>query len=187
MMPTDIALEGLRLRWMARPADAFAAAREWLAAVAGAEAAATLHRDPRGRPRLPPGLGDVGWSHSAGRLLLAHADAGRVGVDIEAAARRTDPLRVARRYFAADELARLHALDEHQRVPAFLRLWCAKEAVLKAHGHGLAFGLHRLALDVAGEHPRLLRCDPALGDAGDWRLLALAPEPGFIAVLAHAP
>ena len=93
-------------------------------------------------------------------------------------------LRIARRYFADDEVAALAALADVARDDAFLRLWCAKEAVLKAHGHGLAFGLHRLAFDATATAPRLLRCDPALGAASDWRLHARDGD-GHVAVVAR--
>lgn len=156
----------------------------WLRGIAGDAIADGLHRDARGRPRLPAGMGDIGWSHSHGRLLVAHCRQGRVGVDVEASHRDVDPLRVARRYFAAQETAALHALAGDARTHAFLRLWCAKEAVLKAHGHGLSFGLHRVVFDATDTDMRMLACDPALGAIDDWCLRESRPEPGFIAVVA---
>ena len=182
--PRDFALERLRCRWQAMPVAvrAQAIAADWLRDVAGDTAADGLHRDARGRPRLP--RGDAGWSHSHGRLLIAYAEHGRIGVDIEPRARHADPLRIARRYFAEEEIASLAGLEVDARQLAFLRLWCAKEAVLKAHGGGIAFGLHKAVFDVAGDGVRMLRCDPSLGHIDDWSLHELAPEPGFIAVLA---
>jgi 4'-phosphopantetheinyl transferase len=131
-------------------------------------------------------MGDVGWSHSGGRLLLAHVASGHVGVDLERLARRVDALRIARRQFASAEIALLQDLDEAARAIAFLHLWCAKEAVLKAHGHGIAFGLARAAFDVTEDTLRMTHCDPALGDVADWRLHAFSPEPGYLAVLAFS-
>lgn len=177
--------EEVHWRWQARPRDALAAARAWLSALAGAQAAAGLHRDVRGRPRLAPGAGDVGWSHTGDGLLLAWTPRGRIGVDAEHADRHADALRIARRYFRAEECAQLAALAPRPRRAHFLRLWCAKEAVLKAHGHGLAFGLHRLTVAAGGDAPRLLACDPALGDAAGWRLHLLAPDPAHVAVIAR--
>ena len=182
--PGGFAIGGLQCRWQAMPHGVRAQdiAADWLRGVAGDAAAEGLHRDARGRPRLAQG--DAGWSHSHGWLLLAHAAHGRIGVDIEPLARRADPLRIARRYFAGEEIAALDSLDGDARQRAFLRLWCAKEAVLKAHGGGIAFGLHKAVFDATGDGLRLLRCDPSLGDVEAWSLHELAPEPGFIGVLA---
>ena len=181
------ALGPLRLRWGPSGPDRVAMARDWLAEVAPGADARSLGRDARGRPWLPAGSGDVGWSHARERLLLAWAPHGRVGVDVEAADRQPRVAQIARRYFAPGEADGLMALPGEARRLAFLRLWCAKEAVLKAHGHGIAFGLHRLGFDPADPAPRLLWCDPALGVPADWTLHAFAPEPGFLAVLAWHP
>lgn len=180
----DLVVGSLQCRWQAMPATARAQdiASGWLRGVAGDEAADGLHRDARNRPRLP--RGDAGWSHSHGRLLVAFAAGGRVGVDVESRVRSIDPMRIALRYFAQEETAALAALDDALRQDAFLRLWCAKEAVLKAHGGGIAFGLHKAVFDIGGNGLQMLRCDPSLGHVDDWRLDLLEPEPEFIAVLA---
>lgn len=182
--PTDFVVGGLHCRWQAMPValPAQALAQTWLRNVVGDVAAAGLHRDARGRPRLA--RGDAGWSHSHGRLLLAYAEHGRLGVDIEPRGRRMDALGIARRYFADEEVIALESLDGDARHFAFLRLWCAKEAVLKAHGSGIVFGLHKVVFDAGGERLHMRRCDPALGRVDDWCMHELAPEPGFIAVLA---
>ena len=174
----------VQCRWQAMAAATRAQplAAAWLRDVAGDAAAAGLHRDARGRPRLA--RGDTGWSHSHGRLLLAYAEQGRIGVDVEPRGRRMDALGIASRYFADEELAALEMLEGDARQLAFLRLWCAKEAVLKAHGSGIAFGLHKAVFDAGANGVRMLRCDSALGDVEAWSLHLLEPEPGFIAVLA---
>lgn len=175
------------LGWMPLPRGARAEplARAWLAERVGIAAdALPLARDARNRPRLHGELGglDVNWSHSGGWLLLAYARGVRVGVDVESLARaRPRVLELAARWFHADEHAALAALPPDARQHAFLRLWCAKEAVLKAHGAGLAFGLHRLRFDGAS---RLVACDAALGDAASWRVDAFEPAPGFVAACA---
>ena len=58
---------------------------------------------------------------------------------------------------------------------------------MKAHGHGLSFGLDRLRFVDEGGRLRLADCDPALGRAVDWRLQELVPAPGFIAAIAWHP
>ncbi len=182
----DLIVDRLSCRWqgLGLVPDTLPGAREWLQGVAGHVVAGGLRRDARGRPRLPTGMGDIGWSHSAGRLLLAYSCSGTIGVDVERENRRVDALRIARRYFADEEIAALEALDADARSSAFLRLWCAKEAVLKAHGHGIAFGLSRVVFQLEDDKIRMTRCDPPLGDVADWRLHVLTPEPGYLAVLA---
>ena len=177
----------LQCGWRASGPDRPGIARAWLASLPGVDGGASLQRDARGRPRLPAGRGDIGWAHTRGQLLLAYAPHGRVGVDVEAADRRVRVAELARRYFAPAETEGLLALHGDARRLAFLRLWCAKEAVLKAHGYGLAFGLHRLVFDPASEAPRLLRCDPALGRPADWVLHGFSPAPGYVAALAWHP
>ena len=177
-------IDDVTCRWQALPADTLGSARAWLREVAGEEVAGSLQRDERGRPRLGASLGDIGWSHSGGRMLLAHAPSAILGVDVEKMSRRVDAMRIARRYFAATEVALLQSLDSAARHIAFLQLWCAKEAVLKAHGHGIAFGLSRVAFHGCEAQLHMTHCDPALGQIGDWRLHAFSPEPGYLAVLA---
>jgi 4'-phosphopantetheinyl transferase len=67
---------------------------------------------------------------------------------------------------------------------AFLRLWCAKEAVLKAHGHGLSFGLEKLRFAEGGAALVLAECDAGLGARSDWSLHEFEPGTGYVAALA---
>lgn len=149
-----------------------------------------LQRDSHGRPHLGAPLHghDAGWSHSGTRLLLALGHEVTLGVDLEHLRPRPRALELAERFFAPAESARLQALDPAQRESAFLRLWCAKEALLKAHGRGLAFGLHRLELGRQDNDPQaplqLLACDPELGPAEAWQLREWSPHPGYLAALA---
>lgn len=163
-------------------------ARTWLAARLGLDAEALpLVRDERNRPRLHAPLADmdVSWSHSGGHLLVACTRGARIGVDIEWTGRpRPRALELARRYFDPHEADALAQRPPDEREVAFLRLWCAKEAVLKAVGVGLVFGLHRLRFDTDG---RLLACDAALGDAAAWQVDAFEPAPGFVAARATYP
>ena len=152
-----------------------------------------LARDEWGRPRLlaPYQDRDAGWSHSGEQLLLALGRDVVLGVDLERWRPRPRALELAARYFAPGETRRLRALPADAREAAFLRLWCAKEAVLKAHGQGLSFGLHRLEFipDGDDEHASLslLASDPELGAASDWQLHEWIPAPGYLAALAWHP
>lgn len=182
---------GPRLAWRpaARGAAAEAVARAWIATLRGVDATAIgIERDERGRPRLAGGRDDVGWSHSGDGLLLAFGESMRVGVDLERVRPRPNALALARRFFAPDEAAWLAARPPARVEGDFLRLWCAKEALLKAHGGGLSFGLHRLRFAPGADGAlSLAACAPALGDAAVWRLHEWAPRPGYRAALAWRP
>lgn len=158
--------------------------REWLSGELGEAAEAfRFARGPHGRPELDrPGL-DCNWSHSADRLAVAWGEGVRVGIDIEAPKPRPRAVELARRYFTPREAAALAALPVARQQAAFLRLWCAKEAVLKAHGRGLAFGLDRLCFDDPDGAMRLVAADPALGGVDAWRLEMLALD-GLVGAVA---
>ena len=174
--------------------------RAWLGETWGLAAEAlVLTRDAYGRPRLDGGSDhaafeqvDLNWSHSGEWLIAACAkDAQiggmRVGIDIELLRPRPKALALAQRFFAPAETAWLARLaDDPARLEhAFIRLWCAKEAVLKAHGRGLSFGLEKLRFELDDDGaPRLMACDRALGAAADWRLEAWSPTPDYLATLA---
>ena len=165
--------------------------RAWLGArLECTPEAVPLQRTPRGRPRLqaPYAHHDIGWSHSGQGLLAAHARNAVVGIDLEYERPRKQVLALADRYFHPIEAAWLTTQpDETARQTAFIRLWCAKEAVLKAHGHGLAFGLDRLIFIERGTILHLHACDAALGVAARWKLHELEPMPGYRGVLAWYP
>ncbi len=193
--PCDTASGG-PVRWHWQPHVAGAAAeplaRAWLAAQLGlAPEALALGRDSRGRPRLePPHAGhDCNWSHSGDGLLLAIGEGVRVGVDLERVRPRPRAQALAERFFTAPEARWLatSAASDRDRDRAFLRLWCAKEAVLKAHGQGLAFGLDRLRFEAHGNALQLVACDPALGAPATWSLREFEPAPGYLAALAWRP
>jgi 4'-phosphopantetheinyl transferase len=99
-------------------------------------------RGARGKPRL------AGASTNAGiEFSLAHADdvavlaisRGPVGVDIERYDAAIDPQRLARIVLAPSEA---QCIDRR----AFMRVWCRKEACLKATGVGLLDDLTAVAV-----------------------------------------
>lgn len=146
-----------------------------------------LARDARGRPQLwaPFARHDCNWSHSGDGLLVALGEGMQVGIDLERHRPRPRALALAQRFFTAAEAQWLAGHDTPDALDlAFQRLWCAKEAVLKAHGHGLSFGLDRLCFEQHDEGLRLLCCDPALGLAREWSLQELVPAPGYVGALA---
>jgi 4'-phosphopantetheinyl transferase len=152
-----------------------------------------LDEDARGKPFLAipanargdvPSL-DFNWSHSGDYALIAVARRGAVGVDIERLGKNLRAIEIARRFFDTMEAEALAALDPESRDRAFIGLWCAKEAVLKAAGEGLSFGLARLSFGhVAGPDWDLTAVDAALGEAQDWQVSGFDPAPGYRGCLA---
>jgi 4'-phosphopantetheinyl transferase len=97
---------------------------------------------PRGKPALAGGEIAFSIAHS-GTLALIAIGVGEVGIDVEQH-RPRDVIAIARRFFTADEVA-LVAVEPRE----FYRLWCRKEALVKARGTGLVLPLPDVR-DVAG-------------------------------------
>jgi 4'-phosphopantetheinyl transferase len=139
-----------------------------------------IERGEHGKPHLADTSLEFNLSHTTDALLLAVSRNNVLGVDLESVGRRTRPaLELARRFFTNDEATALATFPEDLRQLAFLRLWCAKEAALKAEGGGISSGLDRFAftLDAYGQ---VSSC------AGNpWHLHAVAPSPAHIGALAH--
>ncbi|MDR2872172.1 MAG: 4'-phosphopantetheinyl transferase superfamily protein [Xanthomonadaceae bacterium] len=145
-----------------------------------------LTRDVHGRPRLgvPYMDYDLNWSHSGDLLLLALGKRVRLGIDVEKLRDQPRALDLARRFFHPSEADQLQRSGNITR--DFFRFWCAKEAILKAHGRGIAFGLNRVifTLETPEETPHLLECDTALGQPDDWNLHLWRPCADYFAMLA---
>ena len=179
----------LRHAWIAAraPGPAEPVARAWLARELGCEPVAVpLVRDALGRPRLGAQHRrfDVNWSHSGDGLLIALGEDLQVGADVERIRPRPRALALARRYFVPSEADWLAGLPDAERELGFLRLWCAKEAVLKAHGRGLSFGLDRLLFAEHDGALELAGCDRLLGEPEQWSLREFVPAPGYRAAIA---
>ena len=156
-----------------------------LAAYCGVDAV-TLAHDAHGKPLLPVQKHGgqtlhFNLAHSGERLLLAiaHAD---VGVDLEHArtVKRRDAL-LARCFTGREQAAIRAAADPDD---ALLRAWTAKEALVKAIGRGIAYGLKRVELALDGEAPQLETLDGPAAPASAWTLATFVPEAGYRAALA---
>ena len=166
-------------------------ARELLAQeLGGTPASLPLTRDERNRPWLIGELAHygTGWSHSGGHLLVGLGEGARLGVDLERQRPRKQMREVIRRFFHPEEVAWLDGLDDAACEQWFFRVWCAKEALLKAHGHGISFGLEKLRFAPDGQGAlQLMWCDPGLGDAARWHLYEWQATEDFRAALAWDP
>jgi 4'-phosphopantetheinyl transferase len=127
-------------------------------------------------------------SHGGECIALAFSRDHELGIDVEntSQGRRHEPLELARRFFAAEESQALARLDADARNAAFMHLWTCKEAVLKAIGHGLSFGLDRLqfALDTGGRPESLQFIAEEAGAPEEWQIHRFEPAHGHAGSLA---
>lgn len=114
-------------------------------AVSG-DAAGTLARiqaAENGRPFAPSAEFDFNPTHTKGLVALAIGDCGPIGLDAEALGGRdvSRLIRAADRWFTPEESRCVHAAIVNcpqSAEEAFLRIWTAKEALVKRSGAGLA-------------------------------------------------
>lgn len=158
-----------------------------LCGYAGTDVAPTIETGEHGKPFAPalPGL-EFNLSHAGSYAAFAFALGQPVGIDIELLERRISVDGIAARFFGERETAALARVDARRRQEAFLRLWTHKEAVLKALGDGLAFGLDRIEFELAvdGRVEGLARAATEAGAPSAWRLWPFEPSPGLVGCLA---
>jgi len=146
-------------------------------------------RGPHGKPHFADPWDTFGfsWSHSADTALFAIGlgPAGfELGVDVEVRRPRARALELARRFFAPGEAATLERLPPEDHLAAFLALWTAKEAVLKAHGGGLSYGLHRAAFGMVNGVAVPEAFEGDLAPAGAWSMCPLDLSADVVASVA---
>jgi 4'-phosphopantetheinyl transferase len=165
----------------------FCAARGWLrrvlAAEVGCQPGAVALADGPGKPRLAgPGGPCFNLSHAGDVAVVAVADR-EVGVDVEPIAGAAAVLDAVRVACTPAETAALDRLDPGRRAEAFLRLWTAKEAYLKARGVGLSVAPHgvHVGAERAGAMPVRLSDDagPAV-----WWVRELDLGRGYVGAVA---
>ena len=174
-----------------KPRDITAASHAFLGrllmAYANVDAPPEIARTERGKPHAPSlAHFDFNLTHAREQVLIAVAREQPVGVDLERIDREIEIDDIARRYFSAAEADALEALAPERKLAAFLRLWTLKEAVLKALGEGISFGLDRVAfaLDADGVPSRIATIAPEAGAPAEWRLARIDAARGHVGALA---
>lgn len=123
--------------------------------------------NPYGKPALANSTLAFNISHSGAYSLVAVGLRLRLGVDLEHSRRVSRRAALLARCFTPAERARIEAGDED----ALLRHWAAKEAVVKAIGRGIAYGLSLIEIEETGYgEPRLAALGGPAGPASAWRL-----------------
>lgn len=105
-----------------------------------------FEKGPWGKPGLRGCSLRFNLSHSGAAALLAITRGREVGVDIEEVGPKLLPEAFAPQVLSPREQAWLRDQTPEQQGRAFLTLWTAKEAYVKATGQGLSFPLTRLTL-----------------------------------------
>lgn len=175
-----LAADEVQLWWLADPAAA-AAQRTLLAHAAGRPSdAVALARGAHGKPYVDGG-GTLAFnrSHSGDHVLLALARGTDVGVDLEAprVVRRRDGLLA--KCFGPAERAAIGGDDGR-----LLDYWAAKEALVKAIGRGIAYGLQRVEIGRDGDRLVVAALEGPAAPAGGWQLASYALPDGYRAALA---
>ena len=140
---------------------------------------------PAGKPMLcAPHAGlHFNLSHSGSRAALGVCRTSALGIDIEAVREVREGL--ARRFFAAAEVAALEALATDQQEHAFFQCWTRKEAFLKATGEGIVRGLDSFEVSLGPNEPaRINSIDGDEEAARAWSLLEFDPGPGMLGAVA---
>ncbi|MBC8026978.1 MAG: 4'-phosphopantetheinyl transferase superfamily protein [Steroidobacteraceae bacterium] len=176
--------EEVRLRFLA----ARAMQRTVLARYAGVDPTALRFvTGEHGKPALAAEFEPLGLhfnvTHTEGLVGIAVSRHRDVGFDAENLLERTTALKLARRYFTAEEARNLEALPLTEQPARFYSLWTLKEAWMKATGRGIAAGLDNAAFSLDDNH-RVAGLDFAACDASDWRFWQFTPTPEHILALA---
>lgn len=168
-------------------AAAQATVTRFLCVYANCVEAPRIERGAHGKP-FAPDLPDLHFnlSHAGPDILIGFARGQALGVDLERRDRRASIDGIAGRFFAPREAQGLAVLPPLQQRHAFLRLWTHKEAVLKAIGSGLNFGLHRVEFSLGRNHEihALLHVAEEAGAASEWCVRRVDPGPGLLGALA---
>ncbi|QWT19526.1 4'-phosphopantetheinyl transferase superfamily protein [Bacillus sp. NP157] len=185
---TDTEIHVWQLPWATDAASA-PMIHDLLAGYAGPDAPAVA-RGEHGKPHFPGDAGSLGfsWTHSQDTALFAvgrGTPAFQVGVDVERVRPRARALELASRFFAPGETAWLRSLAGDDVLAGFLSLWTVKEAVLKAHGGGLSYGLHRVEFaPTAAGGLAASAFDGDVGPASAWQIHRLGLGEGLVASVA---
>ncbi len=164
-------------------AAATAVAARLRAELPGAELTA-MRRGEFGKPMLPAPFDHVGFnpSDSGGWFLIGLAHGADIGVDLELRRPRPTALAIAQRHFPAAEVDWLRGQADLDH--AFLRLWTLKEALFKAIGRGLGYGLGKACFQPGADgRLALVRLDGSAGPAGRWHGHELALGPDLVGAL----
>jgi 4'-phosphopantetheinyl transferase len=147
-------------------------------------AALVIEAGPHGKPDLA-GTSRCAFSlsHCEDLALVALADDGEIGVDLERVRPLADLDGLARQCLTLHERHEIDLLAPGDRSLAFLRRWTRKEACLKALGAGLHIEPSSFAVDGGGTAERV--CIPTISGPCDVQVQDVDVRPGWVGALAR--
>ncbi len=147
-----------------------------------------MRRGANGKPYLPAPFQHWGFnpSDSGDWQLFGLVEGADIGVDLELRRPRPKALAIAQRHFPQPEIDWLRSQSDLDH--AFLRLWTMKEALFKAIGRGLGYGLGKACFqpDRAGKL-HLTHLDGPAAPAGNWSCTELNLGPDHVAAAVWSP
>ena len=124
-------------------------------------------------------------THSRGLVGIALCREVEIGVDIEAMDRQIETLEIAKGSFSREEIAEIEgASDSEQRILTFYRIWTRKEAVLKAHGHGLIKSLDGFSVSSRWEKEQQVFLDRGTKGQRTFFVREIIAKSGFMGAFA---
>jgi 4'-phosphopantetheinyl transferase len=124
-------------------------------------------------------------SHSRDLALVALALERHIGIDIEYLRPDVDFKKLAGRFFSERESRSLEAYHDVRLTAAFFACWTRKEALLKAIGEGIAFGLGDFSVAVDPQDRVVtLHTHWDEAEAARWSIVNLDLNPGYAAAVA---
>lgn len=98
-----------------------------------------------GKPELISSQNELGikfnLSHSGDFCLIALTNDREIGVDIERISYINNCISIAQNFFSDSENLLLESVSDDEKLDLFYNLWTHKEALVKASGMGLTFGM----------------------------------------------
>lgn len=124
-------------------------------------------------------------SHSHDLALVALALERRIGIDIEYLRPDVDFRKLAGRFFSEQESRSLQDYEGVRLAAAFFACWTRKEALLKAIGEGIAFGLADFSVSVNPQDQVVsLHTHWDEAEAARWSIINFALERDYAAAVA---
>lgn len=136
-----------------------------------------------GKPFLVDSDLKFNLSHSNELALVAVANGGEIGVDVESFDKKIEHAESITQIFSPEEAAFFKNCEQTSANKEFFRLWTRKEAFVKAKGEGLSTPLHSFSVINGGVIEKRFSVKQKNEAQILWRGWDLEPEENYIGAL----